>query len=321
MNAESIARMIVGGARLTCASELEWTLDSDLDELCEAADLIRRELRGNKVDLCTIINGKSGRCGEDCKFCAQSVRHCTHIKEHAFLPVDDIVSAARANQEEGVDRFSIVTAGRALTDAEFELALEAFHRMSDELHIELCASLGLLRPEQFVQLREAGVVRYHCNIETSRRFFPSICTTHSFEEKIATIHNAREAGLQVCSGGIIGMGETFMDRIDMALTLAELCVDSIPINVLIPIPGTPLEKLERLEAPEILRTMAIFRFANPEANIRFAAGRELVSENGRGAFESGADSAITGNMLTTTGSTIASDREMLVRIGREVVER
>ena len=186
--------------------------------------------------------------------------------------------------------------------------------MKSELKINLCASMGLLTREQFRRLKEAGVTSYHNNIETSRRNFPNICTTHTFDMKIETIKAAQEEGFCVCSGGIIGMGETFDDRIDMALTLSELKIRSIPINALMAIPGTPLENQPHLFEDEILRTLAMFRFVNPEANIRLAAGRKLLSENGRRAFESGCSA-------TTTGSTIEADRKMLSGMGRDVEPR
>jgi len=185
--------------------------------------------------------------------------------------------------------------------------------------MELCASMGLLSKEQLERLADSGVVRYHENIETSRRNFPNICTTHTYEDKIRTIKAAQDAGLSVCSGGIIGMGETWEDRIDMAVSLSELGIQSIPINSLIPLPGTPFGDLPQLTEDEILRTVAIFRFINPTAHIRLAAGRSLCENDGEKAFCSGASAAITGNMLTTSGSTIASDRQMLTALGREVV--
>ena len=189
--------------------------------------------------------------------------------------------------------------------------------MRDNLKIELCCSLGFMTEEQFHRLHMAGVTGVHCNIETSRRFFPQICTTHKFDDKIANIKRAQAEGMAVCSGGIIGMGEDWEDRIDMALTLKELGIESIPINSLMPIKGTALEDRPRLTEEEILRTVAVFRYINPEADIRLAGGRALMSENGKEAFVSGASASITGNMLTTSGSTIKSDMAMLKALGRD----
>ena len=215
-----------------------------------------------------------------------------------------------------MDRFAIVTAGRRLDGEDFERALDAYRVLSRESGLGLCASFGLLTPPQFARLREAGVTRYHANIETSRRYFPHICTTHTFEDKLRCIRDAQAAGLEVCSGGIIGMGETMDDRIDMALDLMELEIKSIPINSLIPIKGTALEGLPQLTEEEILRTVALFRFINPEADIRLAAGRSLIKNDGERAFVGGASATITGKMLTTSGSTIKSDMEMFRRLGR-----
>ena len=319
MDINKLADEIINGRRLTREDDLEQFITCDLGELCRGADRIRQAFCGDRVNLCTIINGKSGRCSEDCKFCNQSAFNKTDCETYGFLPEEEIVAEAKANEAAGVDRFSIVTAAKLLRGDDFEKAVSAFKRMSEECSIGLCASMGLLSPEQLARLKEAGVTRYHENIETSKRNFPNICTTHTYEDKIRTIKAAQEAGLSVCSGGIIGMGETWEDRIDMAVSLAELGVDSIPINSLIPVPGTPFEDLEQLTAEEILRTVAIFRFIDPEANIRLAAGRSLIENNGQAAFQSGADAAITGDMLTTTGSTIKSDRQMLKELGRELI--
>ncbi len=310
---------IINGRRLRRGENLSWMIEADLDELIAGANRIREVFRGNQVDLCTIINGKSGRCSEDCCFCAQSNRYPGPCESYGFLDCDTILAEAKSNWAEGVNRFSIVTAGRALRGEEFQSALEAYRRMHEETGLQLCASMGLLSREQLQQLKEAGVSRYHENIETSRRFFPQICTTHTYDEKIQVIRAAQEVGLSICSGGIIGMGEIWEDRIDMAISLAELGIRSIPINVLTPIPGTPLEDRKRLDDAEILRTVAIFRYLVPEADIRMAAGRVLCENHGAMLFESGASAAITGNMLTTTGATIREDREMLSQLGRSII--
>ena len=314
----TLADEIIRGRRLRRGEDLLWLTDCDLDSLCQAADQIRHELTGDQVDLCTIINGKGGRCSENCRFCAQSARHDSECETYPFLDAETILEEARSNESEGVDRFAIVTAGRALQGAEFRQALAAYRRLREETGLELCASMGLITKDQLRQLKEAGVSRYHGNIETSRRNFPNICTTHTFDDKLRVIRDARDAGLSVCSGGIIGMGETWEDRIDMALTLEELGVRSIPINVLLPIPGTPLEALPRLSEDEVRRTVAIFRFIVPEADIRLAAGRALCADHGAALFRGGASSTITGNMLTTTGTTIRSDRQLLKGLGRQV---
>ena len=316
MNALKLAEEIIGGRRLKRGDrELEELLTVDLTELCQAADKLRETYCEDKVDLCTIINGRSGRCSEDCKYCAQSAHSKTGCEEDAFLPGGVIVAACKANEREGVDRFSIVTSGRSLTGEEFKHALAAYRRMAEECKIDLCASHGFLTREQLHELHLAGVTSYHDNIETSRRFFPEICTTHTFDQKLETIRAAKEEGLCVCSGGIIGMGETWEDRFDMAFALQELGIESIPLNSLMAIPGTPLEHLAPLSGEDILRTIAIFRFINPTANIRLGAGRKLLPENGATAFRAGASASITGNMLTTSGTTIAEDMELIQEMG------
>ena len=320
MNMKALAEEIIAGRRIRREDDLSLFLTCDLEELCEGADRIRAHFCGNKVDLCTIINGKSGRCGEDCKYCAQSGHHHTSCEVYDFLEKETIVKEAMANDKEGVDRFAIVTSGRGLNDRDFEKAIEAYEEMKKSCKLSLCASHGFLTKEQFHRLHEAGVESYHENIETSKRYFPYICTTHTYEDKIESIKLAQEEGFCVCSGGIIGMGETWEDRLDMAVSLAELGIESIPINALMPIKGTPLEHLSPLTQDDILRTVAFFRYINPEANIRLAAGRGLMEKNGEPAFQSGASATITGNMLTTSGSTIARDRAMLTAMGREIIK-
>ena len=237
----------------------------------------------------------------------------------SILPEEEIVKMCHVHEEEGVDRFSIVTSGRALTGEEFDKAIHAYETMKKECKIDLCASMGFVTAEQLHRLHEAGVTSYHHNIETSRRNFPNICTTHTYDMKINTLKMIKAEGMCACSGGIIGMGETWEDRLDMAVSLAELGIDSIPLNALMPIPGTPLEHLERISEDDILRTIAFFRYINPEANIRLGAGRALLTNDGETAFCSGASATITGNMLTTVAcATIRSDKKMLKGLGRDV---
>ena len=310
-----IAERIIDGERLKPDEDLKFLLTTPLEQLQEGARLIQSHFCGRHIDLCTIINGKSGRCGEDCKYCAQSAKHHTGVDEYDFLPTEKILEVALADERAGVNRFSIVTSGRALDGKSFERAIDAYKVLHARLKLELCASHGILTAEQLQRLRAAGVKRYHHNLETSRRFFPHICTTHTYDERIKTIKLARAAGLEVCSGGIIGMGETWQDRIDLAFEVAALEIKSIPINILNPIKGTPLENLPRLKSEDILRTIAIFRYINPTANIRLAAGRKFLPDNGASAFLHGASAAITGNMLTTLNTNIRADLKLLNELG------
>ncbi len=310
-----LAQRIMNGYRLNRKEDLSFLVTTDLKELCEGADQLRKYFHGNQVDLCAIINGRSGKCSEDCKFCAQSGHHNTGIAEYDFLDSSVILEDCKKHEAEGVHRYSIVTAGRTLEGRDFDKALTAYHAMKAECCIQLCASHGLLTEEAYIALKEAGVARYHENIETSKRYFPNICTTHTYEDKIRCIRFAKKAGLEVCSGGIIGMGENWEDRLDMALSLSELEVDSIPINALMPIQGTPLESCTMVTEEELLRTIAIFRYINPAADIRLAAGRAIMTNSGEKAFHAGANATITGNMLTTSGNNIEQDIHMLKALG------
>lgn len=317
LTAVQIAEKIIDGENLTPSDDLKFLLETPLEELQQGAGLIQKKFFGNHIDLCTIINGKSGRCGEDCKYCAQSAKNHTGIDEYNFLPTKEILAVAKINEKAGVNRFSIVTSGRALTGADFEKAVETYKVLRENLKIDLCASHGILTAEQFKRLRATGVTSYHHNIETSRRFFPQICTSHTYDDRINTIKLAQDAGFNVCSGGIIGMGENWQDRLDMAFELFNLKIKSIPINALMAVKGTPLENRPPLSPEEILRTVAIFRYINPTANIRLAAGRKLLPDFGASAFLHGASASITGNMLTTSGTTIKSDIELLHKLGLE----
>ena len=312
----SLTEEIINGRRLSKDDDISVLKSASVEDLSACADRLRSHFSGDRVDLCSIISGKNGHCGENCRFCAQSAHNHTGCEVYGLMDYEDILEAALSNEKEGVDRFAVVISGKSPSDEDFEKIIGIYERLRSKLKISLCASLGFLTSEQFERLHKAGVTSYHNNIETSERYFDKICTTHTFRDKIENIRRAQAAGLSVCSGGIIGMGETMDDRIDMAFTLSELGIASIPINTLIPIPGTPLENLPVLTSDEILRTIAIFRFINPESNIRLGAGRKLIPGNGRAAFTGGASATITGNMLTTSGSTIKSDIEMLTEMRR-----
>lgn len=316
---ETCYEKAVRGEQLS-SEELEQLSKEPLDALCRAADKLRKEICGTGFDLCTITNGKSGRCSEDCKYCAQAVCYTTSIEEYPLIPKEQIAKEAAYNWKKGVLRFSVVTSGKQLTDEEIDQLCRAYKAASQDTEISLCASHGLLSENQFVKLKEACVSRYHNNLETSRNFFPKICTTHSYEDKIETIRLAQKAGLEVCSGGIIGLGESMRDRIDMVLELRQLGIKSVPVNILNPIPGTPLEKQPRLSSEEVCRTIALFRFALPNAAIRLAGGRGLLEDKGRRAFCSGANAAICGDMLTTAGISIDTDLAMLHDLGFKVVK-
>ncbi|WP_206459941.1 biotin synthase BioB [Anaerovorax sp. IOR16] len=290
----------------------------DVDLLASAANEIRSFYCGNAFDLCTIINAKSGGCTEDCKYCAQSLHYNACIQEHPLLTKEQLQNAALYNEKQGILRFSTVTSGKTLSDEEVEVLVESYQSIASMCKISLCASHGLLTQEQFIKLKKAGLGRYHNNLETSPNYFKNICTTHTYQEKIAAIQAAQNAGLEVCSGGILGLGESMEDRIDMAFALKELHITSIPINILNPIKGTPFGNLPLLELEEIRRSIAIFRFILPKAVLRIAGGRGRLSDKGRSLFQGGANAAISGDMLTTSGISILEDKKMLKKIGFKI---
>lgn len=319
MDINKLTSEIINGRRLTREDDLSFFKEADLDELSKGAECIREALCSNHVDLCTIINGRAGRCSENCKFCAQSAHNHTGCDEHGMLEPEVVLEDCKKREAAGVHAYSIVTAGRTVEGKELDILEETYALLKKECkHVRLCASHGLLSADAFRRLKVAGVEMYHSNIETSKRNFPNICTTHTYEDKIREIKMAKEAGLTVCSGGIIGMGETWEDRIDMAVSLSELEVESIPINALIPVKGTPLEGVTKLTEDEIIRTVAMFRFINPTAYIRMAAGRNYFKDGGRRLFSSGVNATITGDMLTTVGNNTAQDIEMLKDMGFDI---
>ena len=277
--------------------------------VAEAADAHRRP---GRVAACTIINAKSGRCSEDCRFCAQSGRHRTQAPVYPLKDSDEIVAAARRARDIGSARFGIVTSGNSLTSAEVERLVSVVKRIREEVGIGVCGSLGAMDAHALRSLYDAGMRRYHHNIETSRRFYPDIVTTHTFEDRLRTIAAARAAGFEICSGGIIGLGESWEDRIDMALTLRSLDVDAVPLNILIPIAGTSLEGATAVTAVDVVRTVALFRLALPQKTITLAAGRESVLRDFQAlAFMAGADGMLIGGYLTVAGRAVEDDQRLM----------
>ena len=310
MNLKELTDKVLNGRQIT-KEEALFLYGQPLLELCGSADEIRRRFCANRFDICTIINAKSGSCSENCRFCAQSAYNHTCAASYPLLSKEEIVSQARIDHEQGVLRYSIVTSGKRLSDEEVDAMCETVREIKEKVGILVCVSFGLLKEQQFRKLKEAGVTRVHNNLETSRRNFPNICTTHRFDDKVQAIRAAQSAGLSVCSGGIMGLGETTEDRIDMALTLRELGILSVPVNMLNPIPGTPLENNERLTKEEMQRIVAVYRFILPKASIRLAGGRGLLPDKGKSCFTSGANAAISGDMLTTAGITTKTDMALL----------
>ncbi|MCD6588408.1 MAG: biotin synthase BioB [Candidatus Fermentibacteraceae bacterium] len=262
---------------------------------------------GNAAELCAIVNAKNGACPEDCTFCAQSRTEGTPM-----LPVEEIVEAHRTNSIAGVHRFSMVTSGRGLRGEELEQICEA--AALSRANGLLCASLGILGFSELQKLKNAGVTRYHHNLETSQAFFPSVCTTHSFDERVITLRRAKLAGMSVCSGGIVGMGESDEDRLDLAFSLKELEVDSIALNFYIPVDGATAVA-EHLPEEKLLRIIGMFRMVNPKAELRICAGRSQLGKSVEKMFSFGATGLMTGTLLTTGGSLPASDLDLILRAG------
>ncbi len=315
---ENLTEALKEGYRLGYEEAVRLAAAVPIERLCEMAGNLRRHFLGNFLDTCSIMNARSGRCSENCKWCSQSKYHHTNIEVYPLVGAPEAVALARHNAEKGVRRFSLVTSGRAMSDSEIEQCRTIYEVLRQEVNISLCASMGLLTKAQLQILYDAGVRRYHCNLETAPSYFPQLCTTHTIEEKIRTIGWAREVGMEVCSGGIIGMGETAEQRIELAVTLQQLDIRSIPINILNPIPGTALEGTKLLSDNEILSTVALFRILNPEAHIRFAGGRTLIKHLERRLLHSGISASIVGDMLTTSGSEIEQDKEMFKNEGFEI---
>lgn len=294
-------------------------IDVPLDDLTKAANEIRQSFCGNRFDACSIINVKSGRCSENCKFCAQSNHYDTDIEIYPLLSKEELREKSLKIYNSGFKRISYVASGRKVSNKDFETMANLIGELKEEnKDIKICVSLGLLTDDQISALNEVGVDRIHNNLESSRNYFSEICTTHTYDEKLETLDMIENENVTICSGGIFGMGEGFEDRIDLALQLREFNVKSIPINVLNPIKGTPVEDNEILSNDEACRIIAIFRFINPDAYIRMAGGRALLGDNGRKAFQSGANAAILGDMLTTDGVSLQEDLELLDDLGFEI---
>ena len=281
------------------------------------AEALRTKLaeRGTSFSLCSIINAKSGKCSENCAFCVQSAHFKTDTPVYPLKDREEILAAARTAKEIGAQRFSLVTSGRGPSDREVDTIASIIAEIRDTVGINVCTSLGIMSRGQLKRLRDAGMSRYHHNLETSREFFDRIVSTHSFDERVETIRAAQEVGLEVCAGGIIGLGETEEDRISLALTLQELEVDSVPFNILIPLAGTPLAGLPPLSPADILRAIALFRVICRKGPLRLCAGRESALNDFLAmAFMAGADGMMIGGYLTQRGRMPEDDHRLVERM-------
>lgn len=312
---QQVKEKVVAGGAITQDEALALVNYENKEELYAAADEIRRHFKGDFMEMCSIMNARSGKCSEDCKWCSQSVFHNTNVETYELVDPKEAEKLAEENAAKGVYRFSLVTSGRTISNKNLDQLCGVYANIQKKTPIHLCASMGLLNKAQLQKLREVGVGHYHCNIETAPSYFKEVCSSHTMEDKIETIQMARETGMGICSGGIIGMGETMEQRIEMAFTLADLKVESIPINVLMPVEGTKLANAKPLTDEEILTTFALFRFINPKANIRLAGGRTLIAHIQDKALKSGVSAALVGDYLTTIGTNINQDKESFENAG------
>ncbi len=313
----NIRSKLESGAPITSSEALSLLNlpNSECMELFSLANSLRAKL-GDRVDLCSIVNAKCGLCPEDCKFCAQSAHNDAGVEPYGLMDEEEILDMALMMKEEGAARFCIVTSGKEANEGDFERILSAIRRIRKETSLSVCVSIGMLTEEPARRLKKAGATRIHHNLETSKSFFRNICTTHSYDEKIRTVEVAKDAVLEVCCGGIIGMGESAKDRVELAFALRKLDVDSVPINILNPFQGTPLSDASPITPMEVLKTIAVFRLILPQKNIRVAGGREKNLRDLQClSLLSGANGLLLGNYLTTPGRVPHEDISMICDLG------
>ena len=299
------------------ALQLESLTREELDYLFIGTDRIRDRFKGKDVKICSIVNAKSGRCVEDCSFCAQSSSFQTDSPEYELMDVEEIVAAAKEAEAFGSNEFSIVASGTSLDDRkELDRVIEAIKRIKAETQLETCCSLGLMPLEHLKELKEAGLDRCHHNLETAKSHFDKIVSTHTYEDEVNAVQNAKEAGLKVCVGGIFGMGESFAQRAELAFSIRELGTQSFPINFLKPIEGTGLDHLEPMPHYEALRTIALLRLVLPDIDLFVCGGREeVLADQQEQLFSAGANGILGGNYLTTKGQDPKRDIEMIEKLG------
>lgn len=312
---EQLLSKILAGGQLS-ESEAYGLLDMPRQQLRDGAADITSAMCPRKFDSCSIINARSGRCSENCKWCAQSAHHSTGCEVYGLVDPEVCQTMAAHHASRGVMRFSLVASGRAVKGRELTAMASMLRRAADTTGIYTCASMGLIGDKEMAELREAGVQRYHCNLETAPSHFPTLCSTHTIADKLETIAAARRAGMEICSGGIIGMGETERQRVEFALTLREIAPDSIPVNILAPIKGTPLEDTPLISDDEILDAIAILRWINPRTTLRWAGGRARLSDEvQQQGMRIGINGGMVGDLLTTVGSKIDDDIDAVTRAG------
>ncbi|OQX18923.1 MAG: biotin synthase BioB [Desulfobulbaceae bacterium A2] len=313
---------LMAGEELRVPEALELARGESTANLTAAADHLRQQLHGNTFFTCGIINAKSGGCSEDCHFCAQS-RHTLGAtgKASALIQCSEAESLAALLDAHGVARLSLVTSGRAAGPNTMQGLAGIYQHLRDKYGFRLCGSLGLLTTNALHQLRRMGVERYHCNLETSSSFFSCICQSHTLADKLHTLHDAHEQGLSLCSGGIFGLGESMAQRLELALELRTLGIRSVPLNLMTPLPGTPMAHRTPLPLDEALRSIALFRLMLPQAVLRMAGGRQQLGNEQYLCFRAGANGAIVGNYLTTKGNPLAEDLAAIRALGYQLEDR
>lgn len=294
-----------------------------LDELVKMSAKVTAENFEKEVEFCSIISAKTGKCQENCKYCSQSAHNKAKIHTHELLDIEEVRKAALSAKENGATRFCIVTSGRAPSDKDFTKLVDMIKEVHKIDGLHTCCSLGILDEEQVKQIKEAGVERYNHNLNTAESYHGEICSTHDFKDRINTVKLIQKHGIEACTGGIIGMGESRRQRIELALELAELNPKSVPINFLNPIEGTPMENMEsEIDEEEILKTICIFRIAMPKALLRYAGGRttRFSQEYQKLGIEAGINALLVGNYLTTTGTTPEEDAELVTNAGLTITK-
>lgn len=288
-----------------------------IDELLS----ISEKYMSNNIELCSLVNARSGKCSQNCKYCAQSSFYKTDIKEFPLISNDSVIKAAKEARENGVIRFAVVTSGKSPNEENFDKILTYIDEINKIDGLKSCASLGILNEEQAKQLKEHGLNRYHHNINTSKSYYKDICTTHDWTERLNTCKLVKKYGMSLCCGVILGMGESIEQRIEMALELKEIQPDSIPINILMPIKNTPFESFEnKIDEEHILRTLAIFKITNPKSVLRFCGGRmRLSNENQELALKKCIEGIMTGNYLTTTGKSPKEDINTIKKLNKNLL--
>lgn len=314
---EGLKEKVLRGEKLS-KEEACTLIEADIDKLSNAANEIRKAFCGNNFDMCAVINVKGGRCSENCKFCSQASCSEAIIPSFEVRDADHVGKDARRLSGKGIAHYCQVSSGRRISKKEIGQICENIKEIVQTTDLLPCVSLGLVDEEDLIRLKEAGVRRVHNNLETSREFFPKVCTSHTYDEKIEVIRNIHKTGLELCCGGIFGIGESWDDRIEMALTLREFHPQSVPINMLKPVKGTFMGDYTPISESEVRRIIAIYRFLLPHAYIRLAAGRDYLPDTGLSCFESGCNSAITGDMVTVKGISIEEDLVNIAKMGYNI---